>query len=125
MRAELYWIEREPPGRLAIMPRPRAGDWLDDETRSLREQGVDVLLSLLMDPELSELDLAGVPLSCRTAGIDWLRLPIPDRGVPPSLQATQELLARLRRELGGNRGVAIHCRAGIGRSAMVAAALLA
>jgi hypothetical protein len=43
MRTELYWIERPWRGRLAIMPRPRGGDWLDDEIQSWRRSGVDVV----------------------------------------------------------------------------------
>ncbi len=123
MQAELYWIEREPPGRLAIMPRPRAGDWLDDELRSLREQGVEVLLTLLTEPELAELELTELPEHCRWAGIDWLHLPIPDRSVPPNGQVTRDILDRLRRDLAEDKGVGIQCRAGIGRSATIAAVL--
>src|SRR4051794_18897663 len=31
MRSELFWIPVPFPGRLAIAPRPRGGDWLGDE----------------------------------------------------------------------------------------------
>jgi hypothetical protein len=34
MRAELYWIEGPWPSQLAILPRPRGGEWLEDEIRS-------------------------------------------------------------------------------------------
>ena len=36
MHTELYWIPGPWLGRLAIMPRPRGGDWLEDEIRSWR-----------------------------------------------------------------------------------------
>src|SRR5262249_15334249 len=62
MRPKIFWLDLQQAGRLAIMPRPRAGDWL-----------VDV----------------GKPKVART-----------------------------------NRSVAIHCRAGIGRSSMIAACVL-
>src|SRR5438874_882122 len=39
MRAEIYPIAGVPFGRLAIMPRPRAGDWLPDEVASWRGAG--------------------------------------------------------------------------------------
>ena len=47
MRAELFWIEKVPTGRLAVLPRLRGGDWLEDEVRSLEACGVEVLVSLL------------------------------------------------------------------------------
>jgi hypothetical protein len=31
MRADIYWIADVPGGRLAILGRPRSGDWLSDE----------------------------------------------------------------------------------------------
>ena len=34
-------------GRLAIMARPRAGDWLEDEISGWRAQGVEIVVSLL------------------------------------------------------------------------------
>lgn len=58
VRAEMYPIADCPAGRLAIMPRPRAGDWLEDEAQSWRRQGLDVVVSLLEDNEVAELDLA-------------------------------------------------------------------
>ena len=55
MIPEFYWIAREGPGRLAIMPRD--GDWLEDELRGLRQAGVEVLVSLLTPAEVHELGL--------------------------------------------------------------------
>jgi protein-tyrosine phosphatase len=51
-------------------------------------------------------------------------LPIPDRGVPPDQEAARHLLAALRDHLAAGRAVAVHCRIGIGRSSLIAAALL-
>src|SRR5438445_5914218 len=52
MRTELFWIKGPWPGRLAIMPRPRDGDWLENEIQSWRRSGVDVVFSLLMADEM-------------------------------------------------------------------------
>jgi hypothetical protein len=52
MRTEVFWIHAPLLGRLAIMPRPRAGEWLDDEVVGWRAEGVDTVVSLL---ELSEI----------------------------------------------------------------------
>jgi hypothetical protein len=48
MRTELYWVEGPWSGRLAIMPRPRGGDWLEEEIQSWRRSGIDVVVSLLI-----------------------------------------------------------------------------
>ena len=105
MRAELYPIVDCPVGRLAIMPRPRAGDWLEDEARSWRRQGLDVVVSLLEDAEVAELGLADEARACEHAGLRFIRFPVPDRGVPASESAATDLVVSLTEELraGGGR----------------------
>jgi protein-tyrosine phosphatase len=125
MRAEIYWVGGVPSGRLAVMPRPRGGDWLDDEVRSLRRAGVDVLACLLTGEEMAELGLAGEADSCASAGVEFLHFPIPDRGVPTSSRDTLAVVRALAGRLGEGKAVAVHCRQGVGRSALVAACVLA
>lgn len=69
------------------MPRPHGGDWLEDEIRSLRSQGVDVLVSLLTPDEMAALDLTDVAGTCHLLGIQFLSFPIDDRSVPVSAPA--------------------------------------
>src|SRR5438876_7533933 len=72
MRTELYWIEGPWRGRLAIMPRPRGGDWLEDEIQSWRQSGVDVLVSLLTREEQTELNLGDEESLCRANSIEFV-----------------------------------------------------
>ncbi len=58
MKNPVYWIEGVPTGKVAIVPRPRGGDWLEDEVRAWRAAGIDVVVSLLTDDEVRELGLA-------------------------------------------------------------------
>src|SRR4051812_29591248 len=125
MRAEIFWIEGVGRCRLAVMPRPRGGDWLEDEVRSLRASGVDVLVSLLTREEVEELDLADEAGCCAACGIEFLSFPITDRGVPASASGALGLVRRLAALLAGGKAVAIHCRQGVGRSALLAACVLA
>jgi len=60
---DIYWIPSR-DGRLAIMPRPRAGEWLRDEIAAWRATGVTVVVSF----------------------------PIPDRSVPASAVAACALI---------------------------------
>jgi protein-tyrosine phosphatase len=125
MRAEIFWIEGVRAGRLAVLPRPRGGDWLEDEVRSLRDARVDVLVSLLSRDEVAELDLAEETACCAVAGIEFTSFPFADRGVPASEAEAFALVRTLAALMAGGKAVAVHCRQGVGRSALVAACILA
>ena len=124
MRTPLYWIDGPWPGRLAIMPRPRGGDWLEDEVLAWQRDGVGVLVSALTDEEASELDLVKEPELCGANRLEFVPFPVADRGVPESTRALDELVRLLESRLAGGKNVAIHCRQGIGRSALIAACVL-
>ena len=47
MRTEVYWIKGPWQGGLAILPRPRGGDWLNDKVRAWRQSGLYRVVSLL------------------------------------------------------------------------------
>ncbi|MCL5995429.1 MAG: dual specificity protein phosphatase family protein [Chloroflexi bacterium] len=124
MAAEIYWIPEAHAGRLAVMPRPRAGDWLEDEIKTLRVAGVDAIVSLLTPVEAAELGLADEPRLCQNRHIEFISFPIADMQVPASPAATIKLVRRICTLLQQGKGVAIHCRAGIGRSGLLAACVL-
>jgi protein-tyrosine phosphatase len=124
MRTELFWIEGPWPGRLAIMPRPRGGDWLEDEIRAWRTAGVDTVVSALCAEEVAELDLTEEAALCQANGIEFLDFPVTDRSVPESTQKTAEFVRPLLKLLGEGKKVAIHCRQGVGRSSLLAACVL-
>ena len=58
MKPDIYWIPGPWAGRLAILARPRGGDWLVDEIEGWRDAGVQVIVSLLSEEETTELGLA-------------------------------------------------------------------
>jgi protein-tyrosine phosphatase len=124
MRTALYWIPGLDAGRIAIMPRPRGGDWLEDEVRSWRNAGVDVVLSLLTDDEVADLDLAEEATWCRAHEIEYLSFPIVDRGVSFLGKDVKDLVSGLGRRLAEGKSIAIHCRQGIGRAALIAICVL-
>lgn len=124
MRTELYWVRGPWPGRLAIMPRPRGGDWLEDEIQAWRRSGVDAIVSLLTTDEVSDLSLADEGELCRANGIQFFSFPITDRGTPSSGEDFSDLVMKLAERLADGKNVAIHCRQGIGRAAVVAICLL-
>ncbi len=124
MKAQVYWVPAPWPGRLGIVPRPRGGDWLEEEIRAWREAGVEVVVSLLTSEEAEELDLKAEPDCVRAEGLEYLSLPIQDYGVPASIEVFTQLVQRLEQTVEAGRSVAVHCRQGIGRSSVLVAAVL-
>jgi len=124
MLPEIFWIKDFNMGHLAIMPRPRAGDWLFDEINGLKEEGIDILVSLLTADEIYELDLTEEKAICQSMGIEFISFPIPDRDVPSSISETIKISQSLLGQITNGKKVTIHCRSGIGRSALIAASIL-
>jgi protein-tyrosine phosphatase len=130
MQTEIFWVRKldetaYDPFRLAVLPRPRGGDWLEGEVRALRDAGVDVLVSLLTALEAEMQELTEEASYCVAGGIEFISFPIADREVPGSTPDFLGLVRRLAWHLEGGQTVAIHCRQGIGRAALVAACVLA
>jgi len=124
MRAELYTVAHDGPGRLSVLARPRGGEWLPDEVQGWRAVGVDVVVSLLTPAECAELDLAEEAALCRRAGMTFIAFPLTDRSVPVPEAEADPLVAELVDFLTAGAHVGLHCRMGIGRSAILAAATL-
>ena len=124
MRSDIYWVDAALQGRLGIMARPRSGDWLSDEVLAWRDDGVTLVVSLLDRDEVQELDLEHEADLCRDKGIEFISFPIRDRSVPTSFEAAAPLARLLADKINDGGALAVHCRAGIGRSALIAASAL-
>lgn len=132
------WVETDDvPGRLGIAMAPGRHDrtaaaiWWRDlhaDLRRLRHvHQVHTLVTLLTDDELRDLGIANLAEALDVHGVESLRLAIRDGGVPGPQQADEAmaLLRAIVRRLRDGRAVVVHCRAGQGRSGMVAASALA
>ena len=53
-----------------------------------------------------------------------MSFPIVDRGVPDSVTLAAELIYYIHQAVSGGKNTVIHCRAGIGRSSLIAAGVL-
>ena len=124
VKAEVYWIVGPCTGHVGILLRPRGGDWLEDEVRAWKQSGVDVVVSLLTPEEVDHFGLEKEPNCCYDNGIECMAFRIDDRSVPSSLRAALDLLRTLAMKLRLGKNVGIHCRQGIGRSALIASGLL-
>ena len=124
MKPDIYWISSLGPIRLGLMARPRSGDWLEDEISGWARDQVGTVVSLLEAQEVREIGLSQEAKLCEDRDIEFLSFPIPDRGLPASTRAATDLIAVLVSRLQGGTAVAVHCRAGIGRTGLVAGGVM-
>jgi protein-tyrosine phosphatase len=120
----IHWIQGIEPHRLGLMARPRGGEFLYDEVLAWRQASVATIVSLLEPHEVRELELKAEPSLCAEQGIEFRHFPIPDRGIPHLRKDVSALIVELHSKLVQGHAVAIHCRAGIGRTGLVAGCLL-
>lgn len=119
-----YWIDWDVAGRLAISPRPLGGAEVGPSMAAWRAARVDLVVRLLDEAEVHELRLTRQQEACDQADIRFLSFPIADRGVPTNAVSAVALARGLADEVRAGVSVLIHCRAGIGRSALLAASVL-
>jgi protein-tyrosine phosphatase len=124
MFTELFRIEGPWPGQLAISARPRGGDWLDEEMIGWRRAGIDIIVSLLEPAEIADLGLENEAMLSEKTGIQFFSFPIVDRNVPTATSHIHRFLGKIDANLTQGKNVAVHCRQGIGRAGLMAAALL-
>jgi hypothetical protein len=118
-----HWIE---PGRLLAGEHPSGDGARATKKRigKLLDAGIDCFLDLTEPGELDAYETFLVKAE-RGREILYLRRPIRDHGVPISDDAMREILEALEGALAEGRKVYLHCRAGIGRTNLVAGCWMA
>ena len=114
-----YGVETIGTGQLSVMAMPASGE----EIAGLRQLGIDHVVSLLEVVEQIDVGLADEESLCVKNGMRYTSFPITDRDVPQKADAIA-LAADLNRYISNGEHVVIHCRAGIGRTGMIASAVL-
>jgi protein-tyrosine phosphatase len=123
MTATLYTVSL-PQGTLSIVPRPTAGEGLEDAIAALHAAGIDALVSLLAPNEAQLLGLGEEGAICAETGIRFFSFPIRDRGIPPFTPPTFAFVDMLAGMVRSGQHVGVHCRLCIGRSALITASIL-
>lgn len=113
-----YWVI---PGRLLAGEHPAAAGAAEARPRVQRlvRAGIECYIDLTEEGEVPDYRRA---LPRRAA---YLRSPIADSSVPFNVSQTESVLAALRDALLEERGVYVHCRAGIGRTGLIVGCYLA
>lgn len=113
-----YWVE---PGRILAGEYPAAGseEATLDRLRRLLAAGIDCFIDLTEPGELDSYE-EFLPGPYARDPVVYLRKPIRDHGLPESAEQMQEILDELEAALAEGRCIYLHCRAGIGRTNLVA-----
>ena len=124
MKPEIYQIELIGSGSLSIMAKPISGEWIEESFSDIASAGINRIVSLLELQEAKDVGLSAEKLLSEKNNIEFISYPIPDRGLPPSLSEFSKFTKRLYHEAAAGLNTVIHCRAGIGRTGIVAAGVL-
>ncbi|MFN4288563.1 MAG: hypothetical protein ACK4E3_08720 [Brevundimonas sp.] len=120
----IFWIKTDGPGRLGITPRPDGGDDLETEIIDWRDDGVDVVVSMLETAEAEALGLAREAELCARHGIIFANVPVRDHDIPVDLPHYREVAQALASRMAAGEKIVIHCRAALGRAPSLAACVL-
>ncbi len=102
------WIDKP---HLAAMARPSDVD----DMLWLRQQGIELLISLTEDPPRRDW--------VNEAGLMMMHVPVEDMA-PPTQAQLDHCLAAIERANERQMGVAVHCGAGLGRTGVILACYL-
>lgn len=119
----IFEAARVGDGTLCIMPKPD-GYNLEEAIAYFRLLGINRVVSLLETHEIKRFSLEKEGSLCERKGIAFTHFPITDSQLPQDLKTFQLLVKGLHAELTQGGNIAIHCRAGIGRTGMLAACIL-
>jgi ADP-ribosyl-[dinitrogen reductase] hydrolase len=129
------WLPGFAPGRVGMTLAPgkfarssMGPSWsrslTDDLDHLAGHYSARILVCLLEDHELLSLNIAALVEEAERRSIRVVRLPIRDGGVPSGIEQLLELVTTIRAEAAGGAHVVIHCRAGLGRTGVVAGGVL-
>ena len=113
-----YWVI---PGRLLAGEYPGDPDPAQARLRlaRLRDAGIDSFVDLTEEDELPPYSL-WLPKQA-----EYLRCAIVDTCIPKNVSHTRGVLAAINAALAQEKGVYVHCRAGIGRTGLIIGCFLA
>lgn len=124
MSPDIYQVELIGSGSLSVMAKPVSGEWIEDEFSGIANRGINRIVSLLEKHEAFEVGLEAEQELAEKYEMEYISYPILDRGLPTSIKGYLEFTKRLYHEAAGGLHTVVHCRAGIGRTGIIAAGVL-
>jgi len=115
--ANCYWVL---PGRLLAGEYPGGASpaATRERLKRLEAAGIGCFIDLTQPGEMPPYE------ELLAEGVEHRRFPVTDHGLPAERRQMVDTLQGVRAALGSSRAVYLHCRAGIGRTGMVAGCLL-
>ena len=124
MITDIFWTNVRFPGRIALVARPRGGEWLEDEVQAWAKVGLDIIVSMLEAEEVDSFSLEQEAELCVANNIEFFNFPVTDRSVPKLNAEFLKFTEKLRKSLTEGKNIGIHCRQSIGRAPVLAAVLM-
>lgn len=113
-------------GCLILSAQPASLGSTSEALQAYRQAGAELLVSLLPEHEILALGLASLAEDCSAQGLLWAHCPIDDFSAPDEAFEVRWLAvsAKVHTLLDQGLAVALHCRAGLGRTGTIAARIL-
>jgi len=124
MQAEMYKVGTIGKGFFAIMARPSLEENDPASVVNISRLGINLVVSLLENNEARTLGLDAEREQVKALGMDFVSFPIPDMGIPTSVEKFASLSKMLLKQVDSGINTLVHCHAGIGRSGLMAAGML-
>lgn len=120
----MYKIGSMGEGFVAIMARPSLEADAAASIINIARLGIQQVVSLLEPNEARNLGLNGEREQVKAHGMGFISFPIPDMGLPRSVDDFALLSKKLFNQINAGVNTLIHCQAGIGRSGLLVAGIL-
>lgn len=121
MSKDVCWIA---DSGFAIVMRPRGDHELEGDLVSLKNAGVQTIISTIEDREARVLGLTREPELAEHLGIRFISYPMRDRSTPSDREDFTRFVQSLAAQLATGEKIGVHCRGCIGRSTVVTACTL-
>jgi len=102
----LYWIHQFAEGNLATMAAPRLDDQFENTILNWKDEGVDVVVSMLENSEIPNL-LDAERALCEEFGMEFFSVPIRDKTVPDSVELFADVARQLAERIGRVRAATL------------------
>jgi ADP-ribosyl-[dinitrogen reductase] hydrolase len=112
------------PGK--FQPVSSTGAWdrqLDVDLDALVEMGVQTLISLVTNEDMTMLRVPTLGEETKNRGIEWMHLPLEDGSVPDESWITNahEALSKVKTKIARGKIVVVHCMGGLSRAGIFVA----
>lgn len=118
-------IPLDSPGKLYASPMPYGPyDPFNRLLGDYRKRKIDVVVPLVTDEEVEKKAAKNIFKVYKKTGFQTVRFPIPDL-TGPSMEEVTESISQMAILLGEGKKMVVHCNAGLGRTGVVLACVMA